>query len=91
MFYFKDNLNVIVWLDLFSVNHHTPKSKPSEWWTTTLQSTIKQIGQTVMVFAPWQDHVPLRHTLCLWELYTTVKMECKFDIAMSQSDRAILL
>ncbi len=87
MFHFKDNLDTIVWFDLFAVNQHTTTLKPFEWWTTTFQSAIKDFGETVMVFAPWQDPVPLRRAWCLWELYSTVKMECKFEVALNRVEQ----
>jgi tetratricopeptide (TPR) repeat protein len=87
MYHFKDNLDIIVWFDLFAVNQHTTTLKPFEWWTTTFQSAIKDFGETVMVFAPWQDPVPLRRAWCLWELYSTVKMECRFEVALNRSEQ----
>lgn len=75
LYHFKDDLSVIVWFDLFAVNQHTTSTKPFEWWTTTFQYAIRDFGRTVMVFAPWQDPIPLRRAWCLWELYCTGKLK----------------
>lgn len=86
--HFKDNMDVIVWFDLFSVNQHDVTSKSCNWWTTTFQSAIQGFGHTVMVFAPsWHNLAPLSRAWCLWELFCTAKTECKFEVALSPLGR----
>ncbi len=87
LYHFKDQLDTVIWFDLFAVNQHTTSSKPFEWWTGTFQYAIRDFGKTVMVFAPWNDPIPLRRAWCLWELYSTVKMQCIFEVAMSESEQ----
>ncbi len=55
------------------------------YWSTTFQSAIQSFGHTVMVFAPWNDPIPLTRAWCLWELYCTVHTSSQFDIAMTTS------
>ncbi len=85
--HFRDKLDTIVWFDLFAVNQHRSPGLPFEWWTTTFQSAIREFGHTVMVLAPWNDPIPLTRAWCLWELYSAVITNCKFEIAFSVEER----
>jgi hypothetical protein len=40
-----------------------------------------------MVFAPWDDPIPLKRAWCLWELYCTVTTGSTFNIAMTVRSR----
>ena len=56
-FHFKDEPDVVVWFDIFSINEHNTISHDFEWWCTTFKSAIASYGRTVMVLAPWKDPV----------------------------------
>ena len=84
--HFQTQPDIIVWFDLFVVNQHKTSTLPFDWWTTTFQSAIRQFGHTVMVLSPWQDPIPLTRAWCLWELYSAIITDCKFEIAFSQQD-----
>lgn len=85
--HFRENLDIVVWFDLFVVNQHKSIGLPFDWWTTTFQSAIRQFGHTVMVLAPWNDPIPLTRAWCLWELYSAVITDCKFEIAFSVEEQ----
>lgn len=86
--YFSDEPEIIIWLDLFSSNHHQTPDRSFEWWENTFKTGISEIGRTVMLLAPWGDFLPLTRTWCLWELYCTIAAGCDFDIAISTKSEA---
>ncbi len=89
--HFESSLDTVVWFDLFSVNQHGTTERDFTWWSTTFLDAIKLFGHTVMVLSPWHDPVPLTRAWCLWELYSTVKTECRFEVALSERDRSQLI
>jgi len=89
--HFRDTPDIVVWFDVFSNNQHRAGELDFEWWATTFKSAIQDFGHTVMVLAPWQDPVPLTRGWCLFELYCTILTKSKFEVAMSQNNRAQFL
>ena len=72
---------------MFSNNQHKAVDLDFDWWCNTFKSAIKDFGHTVMVFAPWNDPIPLVRGWCLWELYCTIITNAKFEVAMSKKHR----
>jgi len=62
--------------------------KPFEWWTSTFAESIKSIGKTVLVLAPWKDPVPLRRSWCLFEMLQTIDTSAQLVITMPPAERA---
>lgn len=87
LYHFRDNLDVYIWFDLFSNNQHNATSYDFHWWSNTFMSAIEQFGHTVMVFAPWNDPIPLTRAWCLWELFCTINTNSKFEVAMSRAEQ----
>ena len=69
-----------VWFDCFSIDEHATQALPQDWWATTFGEAIARIGHTVMVLAPWDAPTPLTRAWCLWELYSTHRMGCRFCV-----------
>jgi hypothetical protein len=44
-----------------------------------------------MVLAPWHDPVPLQRGWCLFEIYSTIVTQSRFEVAMTQSSREAFL
>jgi tetratricopeptide (TPR) repeat protein len=84
LYHFRHDTSIIIWFDLFSNNQHFTMDYDFSWWSNTFKSAIAEFGHTVMVFAPWNDPIPLSRAWCLFELYCTIQNSCKFDIAMSK-------
>ena len=84
--HFKDEPDAIIWFDIFSVNQHTSNNKTFDWWSSTFQEAIRKFGRTVMILLPWHDPVPLTRAWCLWELYSTIITDVKFEVAFSPSE-----
>ena len=83
----KDTTNdygdVVVWIDLFSINQHQPNVWTTDWLFDTFQDAIKEIGRTIMVTSPWNH--PIR-SWCIFEVYSTLHTGSKFDIAIGEDD-----
>ena len=83
IYHFEDEPSIVIWFDLFSNNQHKAVDLDFQWWSTTFKSAIEQFGRTVMVFAPWNDPIPLTRGWCLFELYCTIVTRSHFEVAMS--------
>ena len=75
LYHFRDEPGTIIWFDLFSNNQHKAADLEFHWWSTTFKS--------VVVFAPWNDPIPLTRGWCLFELYCTIVTRSRFEVAMS--------
>jgi len=82
-----DQSDAVIWFDLFSNNQHQTSVHPFEWWCDTFQSAIRDFGHVILVLTPWQDPVPLSRAWCLWEIYSSVVMQAKLDIAFTASQQ----
>ena len=87
--YFRSEPDIVIWFDVFSVNQHAEADVDLDfdWWSHSFKSAIKDFGRTVMVLAPWQDPVPLQRGWCLFEIYSTIVTQSRFEVAMTQSSR----
>jgi len=85
--YFSENPDVVVWIDMFSSNQfiRNNSQQDSDWvqWNITFKSAIEEFGHTVVVITSWDNPTPLRRTWCLFEIYCTIEMESKLEIAMT--------
>lgn len=88
-YHFRDNMDTVVWFDLFSNNQHKAISLNFEWWSGTFRSAIAQFGHTVMVLAPWNNPIPLTRAWCLFEIYCTIDTGSKFEIALNQEQQKL--
>eukprot|EP01031_Cornospumella_fuschlensis_P026840 gene26840-32438_t len=84
--HFRDGLDVVIWFDLFSNNQHDTTEKDFDWWCGTFKGAIRDLGKTVMVFAPWHNPLPLTRAWCLFELYATIDEGSALSVAMSPEE-----
>ena len=91
--YFESEPDIIIWFDVFSVNQHadTEVDLDFDWWSHSFKSAIRDFGRTVMVLAPWQDPIPLTRGWCLFEIYSTIVTESRFEVAMTKSSKEAFL
>ena len=89
--YFLSNLDIVIWFDVFSVNQHVNVDLDFAWWSYSFKSAIRDFGRTVMVLAPWHDPVPLQRGWCLFEIYSTIVTQSKFEVAMTETSRGAFL
>jgi len=82
-YHFRDNLETIVWFDLFSNNQHRAVSLDFDWWCGTFMSAIEEFGNTLMILALASNPIPLTRGWCVFELYATIKTNSNLQVAMS--------
>ena len=86
-----DAEQIYFWFDVCCVNQHVSHIVPPEWWSTTFQSAISAIGNTVMMLSPWDQPVVLTRSWCLWELFCTAAAEgTRFSMCLCPSQLAAL-
>ena len=85
--HFHCNPDIFVWFDLFCNNQHSAADLPFEWWTGVFSSSIQKIGHTVMILSPWDAPITLTRAWCLYEVYCTVQMKSRFEIAMCNDEK----
>ena len=73
--HFHDNLDILIWLDLFSNNHHSDVRLDYE-------AIIEQCNHMVLMTSPWRGSVPLTKII-----YSSDGYEYTFDVAMSPADQ----
>ena len=66
---------VFFWIDGFSIDEHQgfygdKGEDNSEQWASTFKEAVRQMGNTVMVLAPWDHPVVLTRMWCLVRLYS---------------------
>ena len=82
-YHFRDNLETIIWFDLFSTNQHRAVSLDFDWWCGTFMSAIEEFGNTLIILAPASNPIPLTRGWCVFELYATIKTNSNLQVAMS--------
>ena len=75
------------WFDCLSIDEHATQSLTQEWWSTTFQDAIRDIGATLMVLSPWDNPLPLTRAWCLWELFSTHKVDATFHICLGPEEQ----
>ena len=86
--HFKSNPNIVIWFDLFSNNQHKAGSLPFMWWKTTFRSAIEDFKHTVLVLAPWKQPVVFTRAWCLFEIFTSVDTQSRFEVALPPAHNA---
>ena len=77
--------NSFFWFDLMLNNQHGTSDHPFDWWCTTFQQSIEQIGVVVLVMSPWNEPIPLTRSWCLFEIM------CSLNAGASKVDFQIHL
>eukprot|EP00808_Paulinella_micropora_P032047 g41811.t1 len=73
------------WFDIFSTNqHHTGPHQ--EGWLEAYENLVGEVGQTLLVAAPWNKPLPLTRTWNLWEMVSTVVQGGRLAICLAPSE-----
>ena len=80
-----------IWISFFSVNQHEAGVKKMDFWTGTFMTSIKVIGRVIMVALPYNRPAPLTRAWCLWEVYSAVKTNSVFEVAMDKEEEKAFL
>ncbi|CAK4776433.1 unnamed protein product, partial [Aphanomyces euteiches] len=85
--------SVAVWFCTFCNNQHEIKSQVHafEHWFGIFRSSLRSIGNVVMVMSPWNDPITLMRTWCVFEVYASIVENARFEIAMGKSQRESFL
>jgi len=86
--HFKDQPDIFIWFDLFSNNQIEAPNLDFHWWSGTFRKAIEDFGYVVMVCSPWKDPIPFTRAWCLFEMYIAKITNSKFEVAMSEEDKA---
>ena len=89
--HFKDETDVTIWFDVFSVNQHATDTygDNTDWWAESFKNAVKEIGRVVVILHPWENPIPFTRAWCLWEIYCAISLleEDKLQIAMSSTTK----
>ena len=58
-YYHTDCMETIVWFDVFNNNQHNSSNLKYDWLCGTFMSAIGDFGNTLMIMAPANIHIPL--------------------------------
>lgn len=75
------------WIDVFVCNQQSSGPKDFDWWRQTFKQSVESIGRTVIVMTPWTKPIYIERAWCLFEFYTTLKCDIRFDLTMSSEDQ----
>ena len=89
--HFMNSPDIFIWIDIFSMSLFTQSTVYTEVndFLWSIMSIIRMVKHTVLIFSPWN------HTLTAWifhEILCTIfhtsrTEDCKFEIAMSLTDK----
>ncbi|KAH9101856.1 hypothetical protein LEN26_015652 [Aphanomyces euteiches] len=84
---------VAVWFCTFCNNQHEIQDQVYDFdhWFGIYRSSLRSVGNVVMVMSPWNDPTTLRRTWCVFEVYASVVENARFEIAMGRSQKASFL
>ena len=84
----KEQAAARVWNDVFVEDQNSSTAKPNDYWYGAFQDAIKHIGSTLFVLAPWRAPIAITRSWCIWEVFSSLRCDAKFEIALVSSERA---
>ena len=77
--------------DLFTKNQTEVASKDFDWFSSTFREGFREIGQVLLILAPWYDPIPVRRAWCLFEIFSALEdPNVTLYIKLPDSERAKL-
>eukprot|EP00049_Salpingoeca_infusionum_P013099 m.245076 g.245076 ORF g.245076 m.245076 type:complete len:694 (+) comp15357_c3_seq2:259-2340(+) len=83
--------NTLFWFDLVINNQHGTSERPFEWWCSTFQNGVEQIGTVVLVLAPWTNPIPLTRSWCLFEIMCSFNAGVDLQVRMPTHQQAAFI
>ncbi|CAK4692052.1 hypothetical protein AeMF1_017039 [Aphanomyces euteiches] len=85
--------SVAVWFCTFCNNQHEIVNKTYDFdhWFGIFRSSLRSVGNVVMVMSPWNNPMTLTRTWCVFEVYTSIVENARFEIAMGRSQKEAFL
>ena len=71
--YAKQFPNAYFWFDLFINNQNEISTKDFDWFSQTFRNSVREIGQVLLVFSPWDDPMPIKRAWCLFEIHNALQ------------------
>ena len=65
--------NAYFGFDLFTNDQNEISTKDFDWFSFTFRSSIRQIGQALLVHLPWNDPIPIKRAWCLFEIHNALQ------------------
>ncbi|KAH9074569.1 hypothetical protein Ae201684P_022374 [Aphanomyces euteiches] len=84
---------VAFWFCAFNNNQHDIKGqiRSFEFWLGGFQGALTSSRQIVMVLSPWTNPVTLTRTWCVYEVYMSIVLNARFEIAMGKTQKTEFL
>ncbi|KAG9408771.1 Kinesin light chain 3 [Aphanomyces cochlioides] len=84
---------VAFWFCAFNNNQHDIKGqiRSFEFWLSGFQAALTSSRQIVMVLSPWTNPVTLTRTWCVYEVYMSIVLNARFEIAMGKTQKTEFL
>ncbi len=82
--HFSDDADVVIWLDVFSINQHRPFDIKDKHWSQAFQVAFHSIQRVILVVDSWDATslpIPLQRTWCLFEIYNAIVASCILEVA----------
>ncbi|RHY13711.1 hypothetical protein DYB25_003616 [Aphanomyces astaci] len=83
------------WFCMFANNQHVISSAdPTAMfghWLQAFREALTDTGKLVMVLSPWHDPETLKRTWCVYEVYLSVVLKARFEVAMGKAQHAVFL
>ncbi|KAH9113024.1 hypothetical protein AeMF1_012725 [Aphanomyces euteiches] len=80
---------VAFWFCAFNNNQHDIKGqiRSFEFWLGGVQAALTSSRLIVMVVSPWTNPVTLTRTWCVYEVYMSIVLNARFEIAMGKTQK----
>lgn len=75
------------WFDVFVNSQHGVVDRPFAWWRDAFVASIRQLGHTLIVLAPWAAPIYASRAWCLFELFASVRADVDVTIALPPAQR----
>lgn len=94
--FFNDNpkfhiSNTYFWFDCFVNNQWKADIKGFDWWCSTFQDAIKEIGNTLIILTPYNNPEYLARAWCLFEMYCSINTNCNMFISITKKDNKLFI
>ncbi|KAJ3031341.1 Kinesin light chain 3 [Rhizophlyctis rosea] len=81
-FHEKNQPDVVVWFDLFSLPQHQRQKIEADWLKATFTQAVDAMRNVVMVLSPWDKPITLTRAWCVFELYACALAKGSFHVAI---------
>ncbi|RHY30328.1 hypothetical protein DYB32_004399 [Aphanomyces invadans] len=87
------DMDTSFWFCMFANNQHAI-GEPTVMFDVFLhafRTALADTGKMVMVLSPWHDPATLKRTWCVYEVYLSIVLNARFEVAMGKTQQAAFL